>query len=581
MSRSHPGKDLRRSNHLQSGGRSSGLDRLMTGVILGSILLAGGVIAASAQDAAASTLVVPLGAAIEGKAAWELSGSSVSLSADGSRVAVASPGAHGGGITGHVRVHEWDGSTWVQMGDDITSDVVDEDQSSSRISLSSDGSRVAIGSSSSDPSGRTRAGRVRVYGWNGSEWVQVGLDIDGETAGDRSGASVSLSRDGSWVAVGAPMNGGGRSEAGSVRIHRWDGSAWVQVGPDIQGEDAGDRSGEAVSLTVDGLRVAIGAPLNSEAAFAAGHVRVYDWDGSAWVQVGDDIDGKEHAEFSGGSVSLSADGSRLALGAAMNGSFAPAAGQVRVYGWDGSAWSQLGSDIDGEAADDLSGVSVSLSADGSRVAIGAPYNDGVGQEGAGHVRLYGWDGFAWFQLGADIDGQTAGDFSGASVSLSADGSRLAIGAPLSSGTGLAAGHVRIYSIAASWLSPEGQERRLAVDCAVTSLQVRASVRCTVTGGDPGVEILWRAAYNPVFAEAGVTLDDSGTGKFSFVVPAAALGEELTVELVEWLEPVSLGVVGGPVPGSVPAGEGPVPVWPIVLVALAVVALMRRRILVKG
>jgi hypothetical protein len=37
---------------------------------------------------------------------------------------------------------------------------------------------------------------------------------------------------------------------------------------------------------------------------------------------------------------------------------------------------QLGTDIDGEATNDESGSSVSLSADGSTVAIGAPYNGG-------------------------------------------------------------------------------------------------------------------------------------------------------------------------------------------------------------
>jgi alpha-tubulin suppressor-like RCC1 family protein len=121
---------------------------------------------------------------------------------------------------------------------------------------------------------------------------------------------------------------------------------------------------------------------------------------------------------------------------------------------------------------------------------------------------------------------------------------------------------------------------LAVGCDEV-LKVGVLITCTVTGGDPGIDILWRAAYNPVFAEAGVTLGPDGTGEFSFVVPAAALGEELTVELVEWLAPLSLGVVSGPVPDSVPAGGGPVPLWPIFLAALAGVALMRRGMLVEG
>ena len=46
--------------------------------------------------------------------------------------------------------------------------------------------------------------------------------------------------------------------------------------------------------------------------------------------------------------------------------------------YSGNAWTQVGADIDGEAADDLSGFSVSLSSDGTRVAIGAYLNDGNG-----------------------------------------------------------------------------------------------------------------------------------------------------------------------------------------------------------
>ena len=43
-----------------------------------------------------------------------------------------------------------------------------------------------------------------------------------------------------------------------------------------------------------------------------------------------------------------------------------------------SYFSQIGVDIDGEAGREHSGRSVSLSSDGSVVAIGALYNDGNG-----------------------------------------------------------------------------------------------------------------------------------------------------------------------------------------------------------
>ena len=43
--------------------------------------------------------------------------------------------------------------------------------------------------------------------------------------------------------------------------------------------------------------------------------------------------------------------------------------------------------IDGEAAGDESGFSVALSADGGRLAVGAPSNDGTGAD-SGHARVY-------------------------------------------------------------------------------------------------------------------------------------------------------------------------------------------------
>ena len=123
----------------------------------------------------------------------------------------------------------------------------------------------------------------------------------------------------------------------------------------------------------------------------------------------------------------------------------------------------------------------------------------------------------------------------------------------------------------------------AVSCVPVRPQVGSAVTCQVTGGDPGIEILWRAAYNPVFAEAGLTLGSDGSGTFSFVVPAAALGETLTVELVEWTQPMTLGVVGGPVPASVPAGEGSVPFGAVLfaLFAAAGAVVAGRRLVTAG
>ena len=145
------------------------------------------------------------------------------------------------------------------------------------------------------------------------------------------------------------------------------------------------------------------------------------------------------------------------------------------------------------------------------------------------------------------------------------------------------GSTRTYTVTVTRASASSPEPSLpAVDsgspelrCVPPLLQVDGEVVCEVFDGAAGIDILWRAAYGPVFTEAGVTLDGSGTGEFSFVVPAEAVGSELTVELVGWAAPVSLGVVGGPVPSSVPSGGGRAPVWPVLLAALAGVGLLRR------
>ena len=61
-------------------------------------------------------------------------------------------------------------------------------------------------------------------------------------------------------------------------------------------------------------------------------------------------------------------------------------GHVRIYQYSSSddSWSKLGSDIDGEAAGDRSGWSVSLNSDGTIVAIGAPNNNNGGKGSCAH-----------------------------------------------------------------------------------------------------------------------------------------------------------------------------------------------------
>lgn len=90
--------------------------------------------------------------------------------------------------------------------------------------------------------------------------------------------------------------------------------------------------------------------------------------------------------------------------------------------------------------------------------------------------------------------------------------------------------------------------------------------------------------NPVFAVGAVQLGADGSGTFSFVVPAAALGRAVSIELVDWTAPISVGVAtvgdGRLRPTRVNAGGGPVPSVPLpagllILLAAAALAVVER------
>ena len=390
------------------------------------------------------------GTDINGEATGDESGYSVSLSDDGSIMAVGATRNDGSALdAGHVRIYQNTSGTWTQMGNDING-VAMNDLFGNSVSLSANGLTVAIGGIGRDGNG-TNAGHVRIYTNVGGNWNQLGADIHGEAGGDLSGHSVSLSDDGSIVAIGAKENDGGPQNGGHVRIFQNISGTWTQIGVDINGEGAGDYSGHSVSLSSDGSIVAIGAEGNEAGGSNKGHVRVYENISGTWTQIGVDIDGEANADLSGSSVSLSNDGTIVAIGAKENDGGGAQAGHVRIYENISGTWTQIGNDIDGEASPDYSGGAISLSGDGSIVAIGAAGNDAFGGTGAnyGHVRVYENVSGNWTLVDNEIDGEAFADGSGNAVSLSNDGSVVAIGALNNDGNGATSGHVRVYTNAVS------------------------------------------------------------------------------------------------------------------------------------
>ncbi len=364
---------------------------------------------------------------------------------------------------------------FTRLGAVIEGEVL-QDRSGSAVSLSADGTTIAIGAYKDDGNG-TDAGNVRVFQYISGAWTQLGTDIDGEAPYDWSGHSVSLSDDGTIVAIGAPYNYGDEdgNRPGHVRVYKFIAGAWTQLGADIDGEGPYDLSGWSVSLNGDGTIVAIGAHKNDGNGINAGHVRVYKFISGAWTQLGGDIEGEATDDWSGHSVSLSDDGTTLAIGAPHNDDGGDNAGQVRVYKFISGAWTQLGDDIDGKATDDWSGYSVSLSDDGTTVAIGAPYHDGISNY-SGQVRVYKYISGAWTQLGALIDGGVD-DVAGIAVSLNNDGTILAIGASGYSGFTMNCGRVKVYQLISGVWTQVGT----AINGELFFGQIGASVRLSEDG----------------------------------------------------------------------------------------------------
>jgi hypothetical protein len=322
-----------------------------------------------------------------------------------------------------------------QIGDYIGGE--DGGDQAAAVALSANGSRVVIGALLNDGTGPS-AGHARVYERNGNVWTKLGADLDGEVAEDRFGGAVAINDAGSRVIVGSYLNDGGGTNSGSARAFDWSGTAWVQVGGDIDGTvltQSGRGSGWAVDMSASGHRVVTGGPgVGSE----TGEVAVYELIAGAWNLVGARITGSYEL---GHAVAMSDNGNRIALSQPSGSSNGP--GTVTVYDWNGTAWVATGAPIVGEAADDFAGAALSLSGDGSVLAIGATSNVGGGLSGGGvaggQVRVYRLAAGVWTQLGADLDG-AAGSAFGTSVSLSADGTRLMAGGPSPS-------TLRLYTLA--------------------------------------------------------------------------------------------------------------------------------------
>ncbi|WP_299764581.1 T9SS type A sorting domain-containing protein [uncultured Dokdonia sp.] len=385
---------------------------------------------------------VQIGEDIDGEDIFDGSGGSIGTNANGSRIAIGA--VLNSTNRGHVRVFDFDGENWVQVGNDIDSELIFGFFGASVV-LNDEGNRLIASGIGFDKQSVT--GFVRVFDFDGENWIQVGNDITSQSSEDSGfGDGLTINNGGTRLAIGHPESDLNGVNSGSVVIYDIVDDNFIQIGEEILGEDLINGAGRSISFNGDGNILAIGASgNNNDNGNDSGHVRVFNYDGINWNQMGQDIDGESVGDFSGEFVSISDDGTRVAIGAPGNNGNGTNSGHARVYDFNGENWIQVGSDIDGENAGDFSGV-VDLIDDGNRLAIGAPSNDDA-DNNAGHVRVYDFINGNWILVGTDIDGEASTDASGAAISFSNDGNILFVGAPgndAGNNEGFDSGHVRAY-----------------------------------------------------------------------------------------------------------------------------------------
>ena len=271
---------------------------------------------------------------------------------------------------------------------------------------------------------------MRVYRFVSNGWSQVGSDLDGEQEFD-SFYATNLSADGTTLAVAAPNNDDSANNAGHVKTY----SLISESSPNPVDIFSSTIKNTATNISLvssdsdyDNLTYSI---TGTSANPAYGSVTL---DGSiATYTPNTGFEGTDSFYYAvSDGISTSSD--KLV--------------SIEVFASYTNKEIQIGSDIDGEAENDYLGQphgGVVISGNGKIVAVAASYNDGAGTN-AGQVRVFQNNNGSWSQLGDDIEGEAARDRAGAqkSISLSDDGLTLAVGFPLNDDSGTNYGKVRVY-----------------------------------------------------------------------------------------------------------------------------------------
>ena len=368
------------------------------------------------------------------KAASAIFGVRVSMNADGSAVVVGSSGATVSGLTsaGAAYYFTRSNTTWTQISKSTASDPQASGFFGYAVGISGDSSNIVVGGYGYTVSGFTVAGAAYAFSGYGYrlDKEEAKLIASDKAAGDNFGHSIAISNDGTRVVVGAyNATVSSTTQAGAAYVFVKLGTTWTQEAKLVASTlEAVAGLGVSVGITADGSRATAGAwKVDAGAVVDAGGVYVFLRTGTSWAQeaklvASDPVTNAQMGQYS----ALSADGTRIIAGCSADNSNK---GAVYIFSRSGTTWSQETKIVTGESVSgDLFGGTVNISADSTRVVIGARGVSYVNAVAVGAIYVYSRSGTAWTleQKFTTNELLASGALSGTfAIAISGDGTRIA------------------------------------------------------------------------------------------------------------------------------------------------------------
>ncbi len=448
-----------------------------------------------------------IGGIMEGDNNNDRFGNDIAISEDGSRIVVAPYMPMPLSAIPYVKVFEEVSGEWVQLGSTILEPGINfGDSVELQVSMSADGNRIVVGNKRHLDSN----GRVRMFEFNGTDWLQLGQTLIGTESFSEMGDDVEISRDGNRVVIGHKTFG---SSVGRVQVFEYNGSSLVQVGQTLIGPINSGFYGTEVSMNNDGSRIAVVA---SDGVSGSGETTAYELVNNVWQQIGNTL----NIEGLGGStrVDLDASGNTLAISNHLADLNTTNTGLARIYSLVNNVWVQKGDDFIGSSEISLLGKSLDLSNSGDIVAIGVSGGGGgvPPQAPEGIVVVYEFQNGEWIQVFDDISGQWG--YFGNSVAISGLGNRVVAGTPL---FGQSSGAVEVFEN--PFLCP------LILTCP-PNINIQADpVNCEVTNLNLGMPLV-SGCLNEVLSNDAPTIFGLGETTVTWTLTGVT-GETVTCEQI--------------------------------------------------